>query len=440
MSSENSLSFFGAGGHSHDGVNSTLIDTRRYSLFDFSLGYKGSQTRINTQSTNQSTFEEYIIRIVNQQVLQPAGLNLDPDTLNGKVIRANTITATEIQANTITANQIASNTITANELTSDIILVNNIISSSDFDEDNGWLIASNGTAVFNGIIARGTLTAGVDSTIGGWTADSDRLYKETGQNIISLRASDSPDSAPAVEIFTGDSLYYNECRLLSFGISFENFDNPNTLSAIYEYAGVALDDHANSRSISLTASGLTVFGTSTQSTVGSNELSTTGPVIVGTDQSILTSSFSVAAGSTTMRLGNFNNIFEYLGKPSSSIIYKENVQDIKDPLSIVKKIRPRQFTWKPSDPSNEDEVALKQLDTSFGFIVEELVEDDRRLLCWESPREKAGKGIQSIEDLNEWTAFYWRESDMIALLTAAVKELIVKIDNLESRLQALEDV
>jgi hypothetical protein len=172
MSSENSLSFFGAGGHSHDGANSTLIDTRRYSLFDFSLGYKGSQTRINAQSTNQGAFEEYVIRIVNQQVLQPAGITLSPDTLDGEAIRANTITARELQANTITASEIASNTITATQLTSNIVLVNNIIRSTNIDGTfhangvinstgtTGWGISYAGSSVFNDATIRGRLTAG----------------------------------------------------------------------------------------------------------------------------------------------------------------------------------------------------------------------------------------------------------------------------------------
>jgi hypothetical protein len=172
MSSENSLSFFGAGGHSHDGSNSTLIDTTRYSIFDFSLGYLGSQARINSQSVRQRSFEDYIVRIINSQVLQPAGLNLDPDTLNGKIIRANTITSTEIQARTITSEEIKAATITANELTSNIVLINNIIRSNNFNGTfhsngvinnsgtTGWGISYAGSSVFNNATIRGRLTAG----------------------------------------------------------------------------------------------------------------------------------------------------------------------------------------------------------------------------------------------------------------------------------------
>jgi hypothetical protein len=308
-----------------------------------------------------------------------------------------------------------------------IYLGNATFSSAPFRVTTAGVLAATGASI------SGVLTAGVNSTIGGWTADSNRLYKEVGDNVISLRASDSPDVAPAIEIFAGNSLNYNECRILGYGILFENFNNPNTISAVYQAAGVSLDNPANGWSSSLTASGLSVFGPGgASSSVGTNVLSTTGPVSVGVDQSIITTRFSVSTSATTMRLGNFGGIFEYIGKPSSSIVYKENVQDIEDPVSIIKKVKPRQFTWKPSDPDNQDEVALKQLDTSFGFIVEELLEDEKRLLCWESPREKAGKGVQSVEELNEWVPFYWRESDMIALLTATVKDLIQRIEQLEN--------
>jgi hypothetical protein len=178
--SENGISFFGSGGHSHNGVNSSIIDVGSYSLFDFSLGYKGSQSRINTQGVNQGAMEEWIIRIVNSKVLQPAGLTLDPNTLSGKAIRANTITATALQANTITADEIASNTITANELTTNLVLVNNIIQSNVYTAGSaGWQIAANGKAEFSDITIRGDIYSST-GTIGGFTLSSTTLSATSG--------------------------------------------------------------------------------------------------------------------------------------------------------------------------------------------------------------------------------------------------------------------
>jgi hypothetical protein len=217
MSSENSLSFFGAGGHSHDGSNSTLIDTTRYSIFDFSLGYLGSQARINSQSVRQRSFEDYIVRIINSQVLQPAGLNLDPDTLNGKIIRANTITSTEIQARTITSEEIKAATITANELTSNIVLINNIIRSNNFNGTfhsngvinnsgtTGWGISHAGSSVFNNVTIRGAIESSSISgtTISGGTISGTTITGGT----ITIGSSNNVFKADSNGIYLGNATF-----------------------------------------------------------------------------------------------------------------------------------------------------------------------------------------------------------------------------------------
>ena len=188
--SENAISFFGAGGHKHDGVSSTLISTDKYSLFDFNPGYRGSQSRITIQQANQSALEEWVMNLVNTKVLAPAGLDLAPGLLSGKSIRANTITATELQANTITADEIAANAVTANELAANLVLVNNVIRSNNYNGtiaangaitangNAGWAITSFGSAEFANAVIRGNVTANAGS-IGGWNVDSDSLYSGT---------------------------------------------------------------------------------------------------------------------------------------------------------------------------------------------------------------------------------------------------------------------
>jgi hypothetical protein len=188
--SENAISFFGAGGHKHDGVSSTLISTDKYSLFDFNPGYRGSQSRITIQQANQAALEEWVMNLVNTKVLAPAGLDLAPGLLSGKSIRANTITATELQANTITADEIAANAVTANELAANLVLVNNVIRSNNYNGtiaangaitangNAGWAITSFGSAEFANAVIRGNVTANAGS-IGGWNVDSDSLYSGT---------------------------------------------------------------------------------------------------------------------------------------------------------------------------------------------------------------------------------------------------------------------
>lgn len=171
-SSENTIIFIPAGGHSHDGVTSSLISTEKYSIYDFSPSFVNStqsQTRAIRQENNRLALESLIINIVNQSVLAPAGIRLTPGTLN----------ASAIIANTITADQIAANTITADELVSNVILVNNIIRSNNYTSgSNGWIISNNGSAEFSDVVVRGNVFSNV-GTIGGWTLSNTAIFKTT---------------------------------------------------------------------------------------------------------------------------------------------------------------------------------------------------------------------------------------------------------------------
>ncbi len=180
MPSENTIYFYpGRGGHSHDGNNSSFIDTSVYSLFDFSWGLVGDPDRIASQRRNYDAFSQFIIETVNRSVLEPAGLVLQPGMVNGSAhIISRSIEANLIAANAITANEIAAGTITADELASNIVLVNNYITSSNFDGviaangavtsagTVGWAVTSYGHAVFDTTFIRGSLVASSVSTPG----------------------------------------------------------------------------------------------------------------------------------------------------------------------------------------------------------------------------------------------------------------------------------
>lgn len=156
--SESGIVYFKAGGHSHDGINSTLIDTKKYSLFDFSVGQQqGSQDRITNQSRNEQSFKEYVIKLVNQSVLEPIGITLQDNAINSRHMIANSISAREIAANTITSDKIALNTITANNFANAIVLDAKIVRSNNYIAGtSGWVINGNGFAEFRNISIGGT--------------------------------------------------------------------------------------------------------------------------------------------------------------------------------------------------------------------------------------------------------------------------------------------
>jgi hypothetical protein len=225
-SSENSIIFIPAGGHSHDGVTSSLISTEKYSIYDFSPSFVNStqsQTRAIRQENNRLAFESLVINIVNQSVLAPAGIRLGPDTLNASAIIANTITAVHIAANTITADEIAANTITADELVSNIILVNNVIRSSNYDgtiaangaitvnANTGWAITHSGQSEFSNTIVRGSVTS-TSGRIGpftisasGLTSVNDSAYSTTNfmkiENYGDITVRSHPNSGPHNDLY-----------------------------------------------------------------------------------------------------------------------------------------------------------------------------------------------------------------------------------------------
>lgn len=176
--SENTIVFIPSGGHSHNGQNSSLIDTSAYSVYDFSPTFVGTDInpeRAIRQENNRIALEDLIKRVVNNSVLAPAGIRLDPGSLNGSLIAANTITASQLAANTITADEIAASTITANQLTSNIVLVNNSIQSSVYTAGSaGWRISNTGSAEFNNVTVRGTVAA-TAGNIAGWTINSSNI-------------------------------------------------------------------------------------------------------------------------------------------------------------------------------------------------------------------------------------------------------------------------
>ena len=175
--SESNIAFFAAGGHNHDGQNSSLIDASKYSIFDFDQGLIPTNSeRAQAQQRNKINFEDNI-----KDILRTAGIELS----------ANSINATQIIAGSITSTEIAANTITTNNLVSDILQSSNYSYTSGVFSNAGtfidladgsiysknFAIDSSGNAYFTGDISgssgnfSGTLTGATltGSTISGAT-------------------------------------------------------------------------------------------------------------------------------------------------------------------------------------------------------------------------------------------------------------------------------
>ena len=157
--SEGQVTFKRVQGHKHDGLTSTLIDTTKYSMFDF-IATENSRdaSRAARQRNNKNVLKTFIIDTIEGRVLNPEGIR--------------------IQANAVTAREIVAGTITADELSSNIVLVNNVIRSNNYINNTttytGWAIFSNGTANFNNVNIRGNLATGA----GVYAAANTPLYAD----------------------------------------------------------------------------------------------------------------------------------------------------------------------------------------------------------------------------------------------------------------------
>jgi hypothetical protein len=268
MPSENTIYFYpGRGGHSHDGNNSSFIDTSVYSLFDFSWGLVGDPDRVASQRRNYDAFSQFIIETVNRSVLEPAGLVLQPGMVNGSAhIISRSIEANTIAANTLTANEISANTITSNELAANFVLVNTIIASSDFNGTfnpttfalsntgtDGWAITSAGDAVFTNGLFRGNLFVGAndywysngDFALGGNTG----IYRNAGGG-ITLGANvtilggviASSVATPGIDIDTNGNLTANTFALYGNGAIVTSSGNFSVSAAgVMSATGASID-------------------------------------------------------------------------------------------------------------------------------------------------------------------------------------------------------
>lgn len=143
---------------------------------------------------------------------------------------------------------------------------------------------------------------------------------------------------------------------------------------------------------------------------------------------------------TTWRVGLFNTV----QVPSSSRDLKENIFDLEglEAISIISRLRPKKFTWKPAEGDTEYVANLKRSSVQAGFVVEDIEETDLPFSLLEySPNINEGMSkeekIAAITDLASYKAIYWKEPHVISILTAAVKYLAEEVEYLKSTLNSL---
>lgn len=122
--------------------------------------------------------------------------------------------------------------------------------------------------------------------------------------------------------------------------------------------------------------------------------------------------------------------------------FKENIEDIPNGLSIINNLRPRIFSWKmgeidptTNEPWTDQAKDLISLNRSYGFIVEEVLENQPELVTFQPPSHELPWDQEGgIFDINAWKPTMWNQIEIIPLLVKAVQELSAKVQELESKL------
>lgn len=122
--------------------------------------------------------------------------------------------------------------------------------------------------------------------------------------------------------------------------------------------------------------------------------------------------------------------------------FKENIEDMPNGLSVINNLRPRIFSWKigeidpvTNEPWTDQAKELMSLNRSYGFIVEEVLEDQPELVTFQPPSHELPWDEEGgIFDINAWKPAMWNTIEIIPVLVKAVQELSAKVEELESKL------
>lgn len=292
--SESNIAFFAAGGHNHDGQNSSLIDASKYSIFDFDQGLIPSNSeRAQAQQRNKVNFEDNI-----RDLLRTAGIELS----------ANSINATQIIAGSITSTEIAANTITTNNLVSDILQSSNYNYTSGVFSNAGtfidladgsiysknFAIDSSGNAYFTGDISgssgnfSGTLTGATltGSTISGATISGGTI-DIGGADATSFHVDSSGN------MWLGDAAYASA----PFKVS-----SSGALTATSATITGAINATSGTFSGNITSSATISGGTLTGTTITGSTLSAGNPSADGVDITGTQVRINTTGGSSSARL------------------------------------------------------------------------------------------------------------------------------------------
>jgi hypothetical protein len=444
---ENQVIFRRDGGHKHDGLTSSLIDYTRYSVFDFlpyPIAPPGSPRR-RFQDANEISFKSFIVSAIEERVLNPQGIR--------------------VQANAITAREIVAGTISANELSSNVVLVNNIIRSGTFNgtfhangviNDSGtagWAISHSGSSVFSNSIIRGTVTSGdltaTGGTIAGWAINDSGFTKVSGPNTTRVFHNNTSQADFSARFLAevAEPTYTSRTSLHSLFVEAFSFSNNVTQFSLLRPSGVAISRYEGetlTHEGSLGAYGLTTASVITPNNGGLDLL--TGRI--ASSQLVAENAIAKVGFFGADGIGNLGVVFAFglsiLAGSSSTRDVKRNIEESTpdEVENLLMNLRPVKFQYKYKPEADSLTRRMSDEKIVYGFIAEEVAEVYRPLALF-MPKSEDWWNREDVTYetmVEDFKPSDWDQRAVTSLLVKGYQQVRGLINDLEARLQALEDV
>jgi hypothetical protein len=158
----------------------------------------------------------------------------------------------------------------------------------------------------------------------------------------------------------------------------------------------------------------------------------------GGSRTLFSKNFGTGTVATYARVSVVDGL-QFIGDPQSRRELKENIEDLtsEEAISIIKSLRPKKYTWKPTEQDSELAATLKKLDINYGFIAEEIEEAQPQLATYKMTEEFQNSWPNITEEMfNDFPLSFYKEGALPSIMLSSIKSLIERVEFLESQLAA----
>lgn len=141
--------------------------------------------------------------------------------------------------------------------------------------------------------------------------------------------------------------------------------------------------------------------------------------------------------SANLPTGTGSNILYSSGqfvRASSRREYKYDINTLSDGIDKVKLLNPVSFKYRFNNNDSDVVKYLKDNDVKTGFIVEDIEAVDRGLINYDHVNPQGVMKDSDFSDPSDFVASSYDVNGIVSILTKAVQELIIKVENIEGEI------